>query len=206
MRVIAGSFKGRRLSPPTWAGLRPTSDKLRETLFNVLGARVGGARVLDAFAGTGALGIEALSRGASAVTFIESDRRAQRLIAENLARCSVSSGFDIVGGDAIEALGTLSGRVGFMPFDLVLLDPPYEWGAGGRRVEEGKRASGAWRRGTPRDLETLIVAVSAVLAPGGLVVLEHARRRPAPGRAGRLTRVRELTSGDSALSFYVSVR
>jgi 16S rRNA (guanine966-N2)-methyltransferase len=92
VRVIAGSLKGRQLKPPTWAGLRPTSDRLRETLFNVLSSRVVGARVLDGYAGTGALGIEALSRGAAHVTFVESDRRAQALVAENLARCGVQTG------------------------------------------------------------------------------------------------------------------
>ena len=92
MRVIAGSFKGRRLVTPTWAGLRPTSDKLRETLFNVVAARVPGARVLDGFAGTGAFGIEAVSRGAAHVTFVDRDRRATALVAENLDRCRVEGG------------------------------------------------------------------------------------------------------------------
>ena len=96
MRVIAGSLKGRRLKAPTWDGLRPTSDKLRETLFNVLAPRIAGARVLDGFAGTGALGIEALSRGAAHVTFVERDRRAQALIAENLARCGIADGYAII--------------------------------------------------------------------------------------------------------------
>ena len=78
MRVIAGSLKGRRLKPPTWAGLRPTSDKLRETLFNILAPRLAGARVMDGYAGTGAVGIEALSRGAAHVTFVDSDARPGR--------------------------------------------------------------------------------------------------------------------------------
>ena len=82
MRVIAGTLKGRRLKPPTWEGLRPTSDKLRETLFNILAPRIAGARFLDGYAGTGAVGIEAISRGAVSVTFVESDRRAETLIAE----------------------------------------------------------------------------------------------------------------------------
>ena len=89
MRVIAGRFKGRRLTPPGWAGLRPTSDKLRETLFNILSPCIEGARVLDGFAGTGAVGIEALSRGAAHVTFVEKDRRAVALIEANLAACGV---------------------------------------------------------------------------------------------------------------------
>src|ERR671935_2403849 len=93
MRIIAGRFKGRRLKAPSWEGLRPTSDKLRETLFNILAPRIEGARVLDGYAGTGAIGIEALSRGAAHVTFVEHDRRAQMLIAENLAHCGVADGY-----------------------------------------------------------------------------------------------------------------
>src|SRR5215470_14413771 len=96
MRVIAGSLKGRRLQTPTWEGLRPTSDKLRETLFNILAPRIAGARVLDGYAGTGALGIEALSRGAAHVTFVERERRAQALVAANLARCGVADGYAII--------------------------------------------------------------------------------------------------------------
>src|SRR5687767_5172397 len=90
VRVIAGTLKGRRLDAPDWEGLRPTSDKLRETLFNVLASRLGDARVLDGFAGTGAVGIEALSRGAAHVTFVEADGRAVRLIQRNLDHCGVA--------------------------------------------------------------------------------------------------------------------
>src|SRR5207247_5129937 len=107
MRVIAGSLKGRRLKAPDWEGLRPTSDKLRETLFNVLAPRIAGARVLDAYAGTGAVGIEALSRGAREVTFIERDARARALIAENLAHCGVASGYTVVGADAPQAFAAV---------------------------------------------------------------------------------------------------
>src|SRR6476469_6978785 len=85
MRVIAGRSKGRRLKSPDWSGLRPTSDKLRETLFNVLAPRIDSARVVDGYAGTGAIGIEALSRGAAHVTFIDKNRRAVALIEENLS-------------------------------------------------------------------------------------------------------------------------
>ena len=109
LRVIAGAHKGRRLKTPTWEGLRPTSDRLRETLFNVARPRIEGARVLDGYAGTGALGIEAISRGAASVTFIDDDRRAQALVAENLARCGI---------ETLQAAGQV--------FDLVLLDPPYD--------------------------------------------------------------------------------
>src|SRR5512145_2999213 len=96
MRIIAGQYKGRTLKAPKWDGLRPTSDKLRETLFNILAPRIEGARVLDAFAGTGALGIEAVSRGASSVVFLERDPRATDLVARNLARCGLGSGCVII--------------------------------------------------------------------------------------------------------------
>ena len=99
MRVIAGRFKGRRLKTPSWTGLRPTSDKLRETLFNILAPRLEGARVLDGFAGTGAVGIEALSRGVAHVTFVEQDRRAAALIAANLDVCGQKQGYTIECGD-----------------------------------------------------------------------------------------------------------
>src|SRR5512134_1705692 len=125
MRVIAGSLKGRRLKTPTWEGLRPTSDTLRETLFNVLAPRVSAARVLDGFAGTGGLGIEALSRGAAHVTFVERDRRAQALIAENLALCGIVGGYAIIRASFDRGLDTVRSGPGFTPFDIVLLDPPY---------------------------------------------------------------------------------
>ena len=182
MRIIAGSLKGRRLNTPSWEGLRPSSDKLRETLFNILAPRVAGAHVVDGYAGTGALGIEAISRGAAHVVFVERDRRAQHLIEENLARCGIAEGYAIIRGSTARALESLSSQGAacrFDPFDIVLLDPPYE--------ELPERS---------------LAAAGGVLAHGGLVVLEHARRRPAPAAAGGLTRSREVTSGDSALTFY----
>ena len=177
MRVIAGSLKGRRLKPPTWDGLRPTSDKLRETLFNILAPRIGGARVLDGYAGTGAVGIEAISRGAAEVTFVESDRRAHALIEENVAHCAVTNGYDIIRAPIARAIGYLRGAHAL--FDIVLLDPPY---------------------GEP--FHVALESLGDILAPDGLVVVEHARRQSSPDAAGRLARVREVTSGDSALAFY----
>jgi 16S rRNA (guanine966-N2)-methyltransferase len=174
MRVIAGSLKGRRLDAPTWPGLRPTSDKLRETLFNVLQGRLPGARVLDAYAGTGAVGIEALSRGAAAVTFVEQDRRALALIGANLERCGVSGGYTIERGPAEEVLGRLE-----PVFDVVFLDPPYDEPA----------------------LDAVASLGVGVLAAGGICVLEHASRRAAP-EVGGTAPVRRLVSGDSALAFY----
>ena len=178
MRVIAGTLKGRRLKTPDWDGLRPTSDKLRETLFNILAPRIAGARVLDGFAGTGALGIEALSRGAASVVFIERDRRAQTLIAANLAHCRVETGYNLVRSAFDRSIASLQASA-TEPFDIVLLDPPYA---------------------IPGD--TALLGVDALLAPGGVVVLEHARRAASPAQANGLVRVRQVESGDSMLSFY----
>jgi 16S rRNA (guanine(966)-N(2))-methyltransferase RsmD len=188
MRVIAGTLKGRRLKAPTWDGLRPTSDKLRETLFNVLAPRIAGARVLDGYAGTGAVGLEALSRGAAAVTFVERDRRAEALIAENLAHCGVTSGYAIIRSHIERALMDLRAGSQSPGFDLVFLDPPYESTRGDA--------------GGPQHLDDIVAAAADVLAPHGLVVLEHARRWNSPEEAGRARRTRLVPSGDSALSFY----
>src|SRR5258705_3329151 len=123
MRIIAGHFKGRGLMPPTWPGLRQSSDKLRETLFNVLAPRIDGARVFDGYAGTGALGVEALSRGAAHVTFVDKDRRAAALIEENLRACGVEEGYTI---RCAEVVAALNGFPAADAFDLILLDPPYD--------------------------------------------------------------------------------
>ena len=176
MRVIAGTLKGRRLETPKWDGLRPTSDKLRETLFNVLAARIGEARVLDGFAGTGAVGIEALSRGAAHVTFVEADERAVRLVRRNLERCGVGDRHAIIRARFADAAARVSAR----SFDLVFLDPPY-------RAE---------------DMAGVLAAAAPLVAPDGLVVLEHARRDAAPAAAGSIVKTRDIFSGDSALTIY----
>lgn len=175
MRIIAGRYKGRRLKTPTWEGLRPTSDKLRETLFNILAPRIEGARVLDGYAGTGAVGIEALSRGAAHVTFVEQDRRAARLIEQNLAGCGVEADYTIDIGDLVSALG----RRPDAAFDLIWLDPPYDLTAIGAALDAAARA----------------------LAADGLLVLERATRRE-PDVPASLVRVRDVKSGDSTLTFF----
>ena len=172
MRVIAGSLKGRQLKAPTWPGLRPTSDKLRETLFNILAPRIAGARVLDGYAGTGAVGIEALSRGAASAVFVDRDRRARTLIAENLERCGVLRGCVII-RSSFDRLDLIA------PFDLVLLDPPYD------------------------DQPAPVIAMVAdLVAPEGLLVIEHAKRSAAPEVVAALARTRQIISGDAVLSFY----
>jgi 16S rRNA (guanine966-N2)-methyltransferase len=176
MRIIAGEYKGRRLATPTWDGLRPTSDRLRETLFNVLATRTAGARVLDVFAGTGAVAFEALSRGAVRAVCIEQDRRAQALMAENRAKLGVEERCMILRADARRALqAPISGG----PFEIVFLDPPYD-------VE---------------DLDDLVTAAAGYRAADGVLVVEHASRRSPPALAGRGPQ-RSVKAGDSTLSFY----
>lgn len=176
LRIIAGDLKGRRLETPDWTGLRPTSDRLRGTLFNILAPRMRGARMLDGYAGTGAVGIEALSRGAAHVTFVEPDPRAAGLIASNLARCGVENRYAIIRARFAAA----AMRAGEGDFDLLFLDPPY--GAG--------------------ELAAALEAAGPLVGRGALLVVEHARRDPSPGRAGPLARTRVVESGDSALSFF----
>ena len=176
MRIVAGTLKGRKLDAPTWEGLRPTSDRLRETLFNILAPRIEGAKVLDGFAGTGAVGIEALSRGASHVTFVERDPRAVALIEANLMRCGITDRYAII---RVRFAGTERARIPGS-FDIIFLDPPYGASELVSALEAAERFS---------DQETL-------------VVIEHARRDAAPESAGSLVRTRLLTSGDSALAFY----
>ena len=175
MRVIAGRYKGRRLSPPAWAGLRPTADRTRETLFNIVAPRIVDATVMDGFAGTGAVGIEALSRGAAHVTFIESDRRACALIAANVAQCGVLDGYTISSGDLVRVLA--SGRLRQL-FDVIILDPPY----------------------TASDVSAVLAAAAGHLAVGGLLVLERATRGGLPD-LGQLVHVRDVRSGESTLTF-----
>ena len=175
--MIAGRFKGRRLEAPRWEGIRPTSDKLRETLFNILAPHVEGARVLDGFAGTGAIGLEALSRGARHVTFVERDQRAAALIAANLARCGVEEGYTIECGDVASVLRRAPADAAF---DLILLDPPYE--------------------ADPDIVAGALAASVDRLAPDGLLVLERATRREPP-IPPPLERVRDVVSGDSTLTF-----
>ncbi len=175
MRIIAGRHRGRRLRAPEGRDVRPTSDSLRETLFNIIAARVEGARVLDGYAGTGAIGLEALSRGASRVTFVERDRRALAILASNVALCSAADEAAIVRDDFVR-LNTRTGS----EFDVGVVDPPYD----------------------TESYEPILLAAAAQLAPGGIVIVEHSRRRTLPALGAHLRCQRVVTAGDSALSFY----
>ncbi len=154
MRIVAGAYRGRRLVAPPGDATRPTSDRVREALFSVLGASVDGARVLDLFAGSGALGIEALSRGAAAAVFVDRAPEAIKAIRANLAALGIDAGVRRI--EARAALRAASARA--EAYDLVFLDPPYR-----RAAELGRELS---------------EALPAVLAPGARVVTESDRREP----------------------------
>lgn len=179
MRIVGGRFKGRTLQGPPAQGVRPTSDRLRETLFNLVDVETPGRRVLDAFAGTGALGLEALSRGAAHVTFVERDPRAVAIIRRNAEACRATGDCAIIRGDFIGSARQFSGEP---QFDLVLLDPPYDF----------------------LELDAALAEAAKVLRPDGLVVLEHAKRRALPIEVPGLVLRRQVTSGDSGLAFYAS--
>jgi 16S rRNA (guanine966-N2)-methyltransferase len=185
MRVIAGKYRSRPLLSLRGLDLRPTSDRLRETLFDVLTAgnpsALGRSVWLDLYAGTGAVGIEALSRGASQVYFVESSLQAVELIRRNLESLGVKAGFEILRQEAVRALRQLGPRG--VTADFVFLDPPY-------RLE---RAYG-------ETLESL--AQSALVSGAATVIAEHPKKFDPGEEFGALLRYRKLQQGDAVLSFY----
>jgi 16S rRNA (guanine(966)-N(2))-methyltransferase RsmD len=181
MRIIAGTYRGLRLRTLGGGKLRPTTDQLRETLFDVLGPGIEGATLLDAYAGTGAVGIEALSRGASDVVFIEHHRAASQLIRQNLAALKIDSGYALLTcavPTGLERLERDSER-----FDVVFLDPPYE------EIREYHH--------TLRQL-----ARGSLLRPSSIVVAEHSRHVELEENYLTLCRTRLLRHGDAQLAFY----
>ena len=188
MRVIAGTYRSRALVAPKGKGTRPTSDRLRETLFNILAARVPGCRFADLYAGTGAVGIEAISRGAAQVWFAEKADAALGAIRANLKTLKIAQGFAIEErgtGALLERLAKATEKTGAV-LDLVYLDPPWEAEA---EYEKTLQLLGSARG-------------RAVLAAEALVVAEHSSKSPLAERYGELAQTRTLKQGDAALSFY----
>jgi 16S rRNA (guanine966-N2)-methyltransferase len=187
MRVIAGQFRSRLLTAPEGLSTRPTSDRLRETLFNVIAPRISGAAFLDLYAGSGAVGIEAISRAAAQVVFVERDAAAARILRGNLDRLGITHGFRIRSGSVKVFLTARSSGSGPIPerYELVFLDPPYN------AADEYAATLG-------------LLGGSAVahLAPSALVIAEHRRKQPLDDCYGKLRRTRLLQQGDAALSFY----
>jgi 16S rRNA (guanine966-N2)-methyltransferase len=185
MRIIAGKYRGRKLKSPPSLQTRPTSDRLRETLFNILAPRIEGARFLDLCAGSGAVGIEALSRGAAHAAFVDRSRKMYALIETNLKALNVSGDqIEVVSRDALEFLKRRA-RQEAAAFDMIFFDPPYAM-----------------------DYETVLDYVGEqapqMLAAGGVMIVEHQRKKDLKEEFQGLKRYRMLKQGDSCLSFYLS--
>jgi 16S rRNA (guanine966-N2)-methyltransferase len=183
-RVIAGSARGTRLVAPG-EGTRPFGDRVKQTLFAILEPDLPGAAVLDLFAGSGAGGIEALSRGAAHATFVERDDRATKVIADNLQRARVAERGTVLRADAIGYLNDRAAADG--PFDLVLLDPPY--------AETALMTAALTRLGAERPDAPILTADATVVA-------KHFWRDAQPAAVGLLTSVRTRRFGETALTFY----
>ena len=181
MRVIAGTFKGRKLKSPPSMQVRPTSDRLRETLFNVIAPRISDTRFLDLCAGSGAVGIEALSRGASFVIFVDRSRKMCGLVEANLDLCRIPEDqTEVVNATAEDFLKQRASRES-EPWDIIFLDPPYE-----------------------HDYVDVLklIAEHDLLTKDGLLIAEHHHKKELLVHVGALKRTRVLKQGDSALTFY----
>ncbi len=183
MRVIAGEYRSRVLKAPTGTETRPTSDRLRETLFNILALRVEGARFVDLYAGSGAVGIEAISRGAEFVWFAESGKAAVRAIRDNLSALKIAGGFALEDRSVAKLLNSMVEKR--RAAEIVFLDPPYE------EAEEYEET-----------LKFLARNHAVLLADGAVVVVEHRKKQPLEARYSVLERTRVVEQGDAALSFY----
>lgn len=181
VRVIAGQYRSRRLKGAGMLRLRPTSDRLRETLFNVLGPTIDDSLFVDLYAGTGAVGIEAISRGAREAVFVESHRSAVRLVKENLQTLGIGAGAEVIEADAIRGLERLAARR-LVP-DFIFFDPPYEDSEAYTSVLE-------------------FLDESHLVGPYSLVIAEHRNKVELPERLANIERTRLLEQGDAALSFY----
>lgn len=186
MRVITGSAKGRPLKTVKGRDIRPTADRVKESLFNVIGPRVIDADFLDLFAGSGNVGIEALSRGAASCTFVELMTPHLKVVEENLAATGLGARAELLRRDARAATQDLGARG--RRYDLIFVDPPYS------------------KDLVPQALEG--IAANGLLKPDGVVFCEHHSKDavpttvPTPGDAGGLTRVRELVFGETVISLY----
>jgi 16S rRNA (guanine(966)-N(2))-methyltransferase RsmD len=177
-RVIAGTARGLRLAAPG-PGTRPLGDRVKQTLFAILEPDLPGSRFLDLFAGSGAAGIEALSRGAAHATFVERDAGVARVIGDNLRRTRLEERADVVTGDALTWIPR--GGSAREPFDLSFVDPPYD---------------------APDVLESALEQVASIVRPGGRVIAKHHWRNQPPARIGLLASERERRFGETSLTFY----
>ena len=181
MRVITGLQKGRRLQTQTRPHLRPTSGRVKEALFSILGSQVEQAHMVDLYAGTGAIGLEALSRGASRVVFVEHRPSSLQLLQENIRRCGNPAGATIISRNAWQSFQHPE-LLRWTPFDLVFADPPYQM----------------------IELEGLLLSMIEHLtfSPQGLVIVEHHKKTSIPSKIDSLSQVRQSRYGDTVLTFF----
>jgi len=177
MRILGGVLRGRRLAGPPGEGTRPTAGRVKSALFNILAPRIAGARVLDLYAGTGMVGIEALSRGAEHVTFVESNIASCRVVKTNLERCGYARASTV---RAIAASRFL--QQPHRPYDIVFVDPPYHGGEDGNVLP--------------------LLGRGAIIAANGVVVIEHFHKVQLPVQVGRLVFIKSYRHGDTLLSLY----
>ena len=178
MRITGGSGRGTKLRVPAGDRVRPTSDKVKQALFNILGEQVSGAVFLDLYAGTGGIGIEALSRGASRAVLVDDSRKSLQVIRRNVEQAGCGDAAQVIAAKAESFIRKAAER-----FDIVFLDPPYT-----------------------QEIERLLdlIAGSELLEPDAIVVAEHFKKQPSPESAGRLSLYREARYGDTVLAFYQS--
>jgi len=176
MRITGGTGRGRTLRVPAGEQVRPTSDKVKQALFNILGDRVPGSVFLDLFAGAGGIGIEALSRGAARAVFVDGFRESLDVVKQNIDLAGFTDHAEAVLSKVEPFLKKRTG-----PYDIVFLDPPYKM-----------------------ELLPLLqlIAASTLLKPDAVVIAEHFKKQPSPERAGGLERYREAVYGDTVLAFY----
>jgi 16S rRNA (guanine966-N2)-methyltransferase len=186
VRITGGSAKGRKLTPPRSNLIRPTCDRVREALFNIIGERIVGSRVLDLFAGTGAIGIECLSRGAASVLFVDQSLEAGRLIEINLRTCipQPNAAFVALNLATVSHLQTLRPYASAQGFDLVVMDPPYQKNLAQRVLA--------------------MVETAGILTENALIVVEEQRQVTLPARFGSLTLFDQRRYGETGLWLYAS--
>lgn len=180
MRIIGGTARGRKLKTQAGRATRPTADRVREAIFNIVSSKVPNAAILDLFAGSGAMGIEALSRGASSAVFIESDRDAAATIKSNLDACVFAAPSKVIVGMLPKALGRFI--INEENFDLIFIDPPYESGLAEKTL--------------------FAVAERNMICADGIAIIEHSVRETMPEDATTLIKAREKKYGSTLISFY----
>ena len=179
MRIITGKARGLKLTTPKNMDVRPTSDRVKESLFNIIGTKIVGTHVLDLFAGTGNLGLEAWSRGAAKIVFIDESQASLQLVRSNIAKAKAEKETTVIKGNAVKVIADLAARG--ERFDFIFCDPPYNKGLPAQIIEQ--------------------VAKYDIVAPGGYLVVEHSQHEILPELPLKLEIIRSEKYGETLISF-----